>query len=121
MHYDFSLWGKRFGSKDSNGNTIWEKSRGIILSPFLGVYDIEKGINGLAAGVVFGYWKGNGNFGERTSLNIGYGITVHRNQLVMGEGIKEGSVPQIGLVEDDYTTRSDVKGRVFMLSVSVGF
>lgn len=120
VHYDISVWGARFGTM--NGSEIkWTKSKGLLLSPFLGVYDIENGINGLVFGGMVGYWKGDGDFENRKSLNFGIGRTVHRNQLVLSNRMSEGAAPPIGLTTDDYTSREDVKGTVFMVSISTGF
>ena len=121
VHYDFSLWGTRKGYKDSNSETKWTHSNGVVLSPFLGLYDIDNGINGLAAGVLFGYWKGDENFQNRTSLNFGLGYTVHRDRLVLSRGVSEGIAPPSGLQVEDYTTRKDVEGIIAMVSVSVDF
>lgn len=121
VHYDFSLWGNRKGYKDDAGKTVWTHSNGFVVSPFLGLYDIDNGINGLAAGVLFGYWKGDDKFQNRTSLNFGLGYTVHRNQLVLARGISEGAAPPTGFIAEDYTTRKDVNGIIAMVSVSVDF
>ena len=121
VHYDISIFGKRTGYLDSNSETVWTKSNGFIVSPFLGVYDIDSGINGLAAGVLFGYWTGDENFENRTSLNFGIGYTVHRGQLVLSDKVLEGAAPPAGLEVADYTTREDVTGLIALISVSVDF
>lgn len=121
VHYDISVKGWRNGYLDANKKTVWTKSSGFIVSPFLGVYDIDNGINGLAAGVLFGYWTGDKNFENRTSLNFGIGYTVHRNQLVLSNKVVEGSPPPTGLETTDFTTRKDVTGIIALVSVSVDF
>jgi hypothetical protein len=139
VHYDISIWGNRYGRcRDPNtistkivngksetdcgsGGTNWKHSNGFLASPYIGVYDIENGINGLTAGVVFGYWKGDGNFENRSSINFGIGYTVHRDQLVLSDGVTEGAAPPGGLTSDDYTTRKDVEGVILMVSVSTNF
>lgn len=120
VHYDFALLGKRYGTKIGE-ETIWKKSNGILITPFVGIFDIENGINGFAGGIMFGYWKGDKNFENRSSLNMSLGYTVHRNQLVLSKEIKEGEAPPAGFVAEDFTTKKDVSGLVFMLSVSTGF
>jgi len=121
VHYDFSIWGTRYGYKQDDGKTNWTKSNGFVLSPYIGVYDIDNGIKGLSVGLVLGYWKGDKNFGDRTSLNFGIGYTVHRDQLVLASGVEEGKAPPAGLATADYTTRKDVTGISLLVSVSVDF
>ncbi len=96
-------------------------SSGHTISPYLGLYDFDNGIDGIAAGVTYGYWRGNNLFNERTSLNIGLGWTVHKDQLVLADGVKEGQAVPTGLEAEDYTERKDVEGVVLMISASVGF
>jgi hypothetical protein len=122
VHYDFSIKPHRKGYiKPGETETTWTHSNGYVVSPFIGLYDIDNGINGLAAGVMFGYWKGDNSFQNRTSLNMGIGYTVHRNQLVLSRGVEEGVAPPEGLTVEDYTTRKDVNGMVLMISVSTDF
>lgn len=121
VHYDFSFPADQYGYPDENGNIIWEPTSGYIVSPFLGVYDFENGINGLAAGVLFGYWKGDINYKNKKSLNVGLGYTIHKDQLVLAKGVSESVAPPSGLQPIDYTTREDVEGLILMISVSVGF
>ena len=121
LHYDWSLWGNRKGYINSNGTTTWTHSNGVVLSPFVGLFDVDNGIKGMAAGVMFGYWKGDENFQNRTSVNIGLGYAIHRDQLVLADRILEGNPPPSGFTAEDYTTRDDVEGVILTISVSVDF
>ncbi len=91
------------------------------LSPFLGLYDFDNGINGIAAGLVYGYWHGDNKYQDRTSLNVGIGWTVHKDRLVLANGVNEGNSPPAGLNAEDYTKRKDVTGITLMISASIGF
>lgn len=122
VHYDFTLASYRCCLKaDGTEPSQWKSTSGHTLSPFLGLYDIENGINGIAAGVLYGYWRGDGDNENRKSLNIGLGVTIHKDQLVLANGIIEGQNPPIGLNLEDYTEREDVRGVVLMISASLGF
>lgn len=121
LHYDWSLWGNRKGYTDADGNTKWTHSNGVVLSPFIGLFDVDNGIKGLAAGLMFGYWRGDENFQNRTSVNIGLGYAIHRDQLVLSKGVSEGNPPPSGFTVEDYTTRDDVGGTILTISVSVDF
>jgi len=122
VHYGFSFFNKACclinDKKPKNG---WESSSGHVISPFLGLFDLTNGINGGVIGVLYGYWKGDGKFKNRTSLNVGIGRFVHKNRLVLSNGVKEGSeAPEILTVEE-YTERKDIKGTTIMISASLGF
>jgi len=121
VHYDFSIKPNRKGYKSGGADTTWTHSNGHVVSPFVGLYDVDNGINGLALGVMYGYWKGDTKFQNRTSLNMGLGYTVHRDRLVLANGVKEGNTPAPGLSIEDYTTRKDVEGIIFMISISRDF
>src|SRR5690606_1793878 len=122
VHYDFSLR-PYLCCKNPDGSrpAEWSRSSGHTISPFLGVYDIENGLNGIAAGLLYGYWRGDGKTENRKSLNVGLGWTVHKNRLVLANDLKEGSAPPIDLNSEDFTNREDVKGHILMISASLGF
>jgi hypothetical protein len=126
VHYGFS-----FGNKLKCFNTEivckvnikenYSASSGHTISPFLGVYDLNNGINGIVAGIMYGFWRGDGDFKNRSALNFGLGWTVHKNQLVLANGVNEGRTPPAGLITADYTERKDVTGLTLMVSGSIGF
>jgi len=121
VHYDFSFPATQYGYYNEQGGIDWDPTSGYTLSPFLGVYDFDNGINGLAAGVLFGYWRGDINYKNKTALNVGLGYTVHKDQLVLAKGVSEGGAPPSGLQPVDYTSREDVEGVIIMISASIGF
>ena len=54
----------------------WKLSTAYTISPFLGIYDIENGINGLAAGFIFGVKKDRNlkkEDGREAVFNVGIG------------------------------------------------
>lgn len=123
LHYDFSF-GRTiscFGSEEyCRDVTNYELTTAHRLSPFLGLYDVDNGINGIAVGVVYGYIKQHKDKAALT-LNTGLGWTVHKDRLVLGSGLSEGDAPPSGLKVEDYTERKDVTGAVLMISVNMGF
>ncbi len=122
VHYGFSFANKvKCRTYRCENTSDYVESSGHTVSPFLGLYDVENGINGVVVGVVYGYWRGDGNYQNRTSLNVGVGYTVHKDRLVLGRGVKEGVAPPAGLVSEDYTERKDVDGITLMISASLGF
>jgi len=125
VHYAFSFAHKvkcKIGADCTNPDS-YELATGHVISPFLGVYDVDDGINGIAAGFTYGYWRSNlkDSGKPRTALNVGVGWTVHRNQLVLTQNVKEGMAPPVGLTLEDYTSRKDVNGVMFMISANLGF
>lgn len=124
LHYDFSF-GRTiscFGSEEYCSDvTNHELTTAHRLSPFLGLFDVDNGINGIAAGVVYGYIKQHKNDKNPLTLNAGVGWTVHKDRLVLASGLSEGGVPPSGLKVEDYTERKDVTGLVLMISVNMGF
>ena len=127
VHYAFSFWHKvkckvKVGA-DCTKSEDYELATGHVVAPFLGVYDVNDGINGIAAGFTYGYWRSNLKDGgkPRTALNVGVGWTVHRNQLVLTQNVKEGMAPPAGLAPEDYTSRKDVNGVILMISANLGF
>lgn len=131
VHYGITLGGETLGAKCRINKMkilleICDLSKadyttGHIISPYLGLYDLENGFGGITYGIVYGYWKADKDLKNQTALNIGLGWTVHKDQLVLGDGLKEGAVPPADLSIEDYTQRKDVEGIVLMISASVGF
>lgn len=120
VHYAFSIPGSVY-SYGKNDDGTWASSKGWVASPFVGIYDVDSGIDGLATGLMLGFWRGDSKFENRSSLNIGLGYTIHRNRIVLAEGLSEGDVSPEGLDSIDLTTRKDVGGFVLLVSASVGF
>lgn len=124
LHYDFSFhrtlkcFKTQEKCKDVNNYELMTAHR---LSPFLGFYDVKNGINGIAVGLVYGYIKQNKDEENPVTLNTGLGWTVHKNQLVLANGLKETATPRTGLNVEDYTERKDVTGMILMISVNMGF
>lgn len=122
VHYDFSFGDSQVGNRNSDGSVTWLDSyTGHKISPFLGLFDLENGINGLVIGVLYGYWKSDEVAKTKTSLNVGIGTFIHKDQLVLSNGVVEGEVPDSTLTPEDYTSREDVKGITVMISASIGF
>ena len=121
LHYDFSFRRTLKCFHECEKSENWNLTSGHRISPFLGFYDLDGGLNGIAAGLVYGYWKGDRNGENRTTLNAGLGWTVHKDRLVLADGVDEGEVPDQGLNVEDYTERKDVQGMVLMISVNIGF
>lgn len=124
LHYDFSFartvtcFKTKEECKDVENYELTTAHR---LSPFLGFYDVDNGINGIAAGIVYGYIKQHKNDENPVTLNTGIGWTVHKDRLVLGKGLTNGSLPPAGLNVEDYTERKDVTGLTLMISVNMGF
>lgn len=124
LHYDFSFGRKLkcFGTKEECKNVAkYQLTTAHRISPFLGIYDVDNGVNGIAVGLVYGYIKQYKNDENPVTLNAGIGWTVHKNRLVLGSGVSNGSAPEADLNVEDYTQRKDVKGTVLMISVNMGF
>lgn len=121
VHYDFSFPKTQYGYYNESGGVDWDPTSGYTISPFLGLYDLDNGINGLAFGVLFGYWRGDINYKNKSALNVGLGYTIHKDQLVLASGVSKGSAPPAGLEPVDYTSREDVEGVIIMVSATMGF
>jgi len=121
LHYDFTFWRTLKCFNDCKNTENWNLSSGHRLSPFLGFYDVSNGINGIAAGLVYGYWKGDRKSKNKTTLNVGLGWTVHKDRLVLADGVSENAVPPPTLNVEDYTQKEDVEGITLMISVNMGF
>lgn len=121
LHYDFSFNRTLKCFNECEDSENWNLSSGHRISPFLGFYDINSGINGIAAGLVYGYWKGDRNSENKTTLNVGLGWTVHKDRLVLADGISENAIPPADLNVEDYTEKQDVRGVILMISVNMGF
>lgn len=127
-HYDiaFLIRCKKDHTKLSFKNGNCDSSEvteftGHTISPYIGLYDFNNGINGLTVGILYGYWKADSKFDKKSSLNIGLGWTVHKDRLVLADGINEGDVVDATLDIEDYTERKDIKGITLMISASIGF
>ncbi|MFC0679541.1 hypothetical protein ACFFGH_17020 [Lysobacter korlensis] len=90
-------------------------------SPYLGVFDVSDGINGLTAGVVAGVWRGDKEGDSRTALNLGIGYFTHKNQLVLADDVQIGQALPAGLAVADATRKTDVSGITVFVSASMGF
>ena len=121
IHYDFNLSASTKCFSDCENKANYNISVGHVVSPFVGLYDLDNGIKGTAYGLLYGYWKGDRKGENKTSLNMGVGWTVHKDRLVLAKGVKEGLTPATGIKTEDYTERQDVEGVIFMLSVNMGF
>ncbi|MCF6194937.1 MAG: hypothetical protein L3J46_11460 [Kangiellaceae bacterium] len=124
LHYDFSFARsvRCFKTVDQCKNVAnYELTTAHRLSPFLGLFDVDNGINGIAVGLVYGYIKQHKDDKNPVTLNTGLGWTVHKDRLVLGDGVTKGATPPAGLNVEDYTARKDVKGMVLMISVNMGF
>jgi hypothetical protein len=75
----------------------------------------------MAAGLIYGYTKGNINGDNKVTLNFGIGKTIHKDRLVLARDVSEGAAPPANLNAVDYTERKDVKGTTLMISVNFGF
>lgn len=121
LHYDFSFGHKLKCNLNCDNSSNWNVTSSHRISPFIGLFDIENGINGIAAGVIYGYTKGDGKGQNKATLNFGIGKVIHKNQLVLSSDIVEGVVPPTNLLVEDYTERKDVNGWTVMISANFGF
>lgn len=117
VHYGFSTY--NVAAVDAKGTVV--STRGHTFSPFIGLFDIDSGINGIAIGAMYSYWNGDKDYKKTSALNIGLGWTLHKNRLVLSDAVREGQTPGAGLTSDDYTQRKDVKGLTLTVSASFGF
>jgi hypothetical protein len=117
LHYGFSSYNKVAGPGPDGKTT----TRGHTFSPFIGLFDIDSGINGIALGAMYSFWNGDENYKKTSALNVGLGWTLHKNRLVLADGVREGEAPKAGLTAEDYTQRKDVKGLTLTVSASFGF
>ncbi|MEW8439619.1 MAG: hypothetical protein AB2689_15840 [Candidatus Thiodiazotropha taylori] len=122
LHYDFSFGHKvKCYSDDCTVSKNWNRISSHRISPYLGLFDIENGINGIAAGLIYGYTKADLENNNTKTLNFGVGWTVHKDRLVLSGDVEEGAIPPSNLTIDDYTERKDVNGLSLMVSVNFGF
>lgn len=117
VHYGFST----FNVAVLGPNREVVSTRGHTFSPFIGLFDIDSGINGIAVGAMYSYWNGDKDYKKTSAMNIGLGWTLHKNRLVLSDGVREGQAPGAGLTAEDYTQRKDVKGLTLSVSASFGF
>ena len=122
LHYDFSFGNKlkckKAGCRDPES---YDLAIGHRISPFIGVFDIEDGVNGIAVGVLYGYSKGTKDAKTKKSLNVGIGWISHKSQIVLADDVKVGNTPPAGLNVEDYTERKDVDGVTLMISANIGY
>jgi hypothetical protein len=117
LHYGASTYNK---AEYVPGTKTIKSTSGNTYSPFIGLFDIDDGINGLAFGVMYSYWRGDKDYNKTSALNMAIGWTVHKNRLVLADGLKEGDKPTT-LTADDFTRRKDVRGMTLTISASFGF
>lgn len=123
LHYDISFGRSiKCYSGDCTDKKNYKLQTGHRISPFLGFFDLDNGINGATVGLIYGYWKGDIDSEEnKTTLNIGIGRSIHKDQLVLSNGVSENKAPPAGLNTEDFTERKDVKGWTIMVSTNMGF
>lgn len=121
LHYDFSFGHKLKCYSNCDNSANWNVTSSHRISPFLGLFDVDNGINGMAVGLIYGYTKGDGKGENKATLNFGVGKVIHKDRLVLAHDIKEGAVPPSDLNVEDYTERKDVDGITFMISANFGF
>ena len=106
--------------RDKNDSTV-VKTWGWSASPYLGVFDVSNGINGVAVGLMGGVWRGDKNGENQKALNIGIGYFTHKNRVVLADDVTRGQVPPPDLEPVDFTRKRDVDGLTLTISASVGF
>ena len=121
VHYDFSFGHKLKCYSACENPANWNVTSSHRISPFLGLFDVDNGINGIAVGLIYGYTKGDGKGKNRATLNFGIGKVFHKDRLVLAGDVSEGAVPPAGLNTEDYTSREDVEGVTLMISANIGF
>ena len=121
LHYDFSFGHKLKCYTNCNDSTNWNVTSSHRVSPFIGLFDVDNGINGMTVGLIYGYTKGDGKGENKSTLNFGVGKVIHKDRLVLAGDIEEGVAPPSGLNVEDYTERKDVDGLAFMISANYGF
>ncbi len=121
LHYDFSFGHKLKCYRDCKDTTNWNVTSSHRISPFIGLFDVDNGINGMAAGIIYGYTKGDRKNENKTTLNFGAGKVIHKDRLTLSNDVEEGEVPPTEFAIEDYTERKDIKGLTFMISVNFGF
>lgn len=121
VHYDFSFGHKLKCYSACENSANWNVTSSHRISPFLGLFDVDNGINGIAVGLIYGYTKGDGKGKNRATLNFGIGKVFHKDRLVLAGDVQEGAVPPAGLNVEDYTSREDVEGVTLMISANIGF
>lgn len=111
LHYKLGV------SFDNTDGSRW----GLIGSPYVGIFDIDDGINGIAVGGMVGAWKIDASGKHPRALNFGIGWITHKRRLVLADDVVVGQLPPAGLDVIDYTRRKDVEGLSITVSVSMGF
>lgn len=121
VHYDFSFGHNTKCYSDCTKKSNWTVTASHRLSPFIGIFDVENGINGMAVGLIYGYTKGDAKGTNKATLNFGVGWTIHKDRLILSSDAKEGQTPPANLNVEDYTERTDVNGVTLMVSANFGF
>ena len=123
LHYAFTFKNSRtyVADKPEVGERDYKYSSGHLLTPYFGVFDIESGIGGMTAGVMYGYWRGDVDLKNKRFLNVGLGVFTHKDQLVLASDVVDGQAPPVNLVLNDLTRRSDAHGWTFLISAGFGF
>ena len=124
VHYSFSFFERKYLKTrfDGNGEIQREvRSLGHTISPFLGLYDFNNGINGVVFGILYGFWRGNDTYNDRIYFNFGIGGTIHKDRLVLADGVEEGTKMVTDMTEQDYLERRDVVGAAVMVSIAYSF
>ncbi len=118
VHYNLSFASGRccLGVPIGAGNP-----REYSVSPFLGLYDFDDGVDGIILGTKFSYWRGDGKYKFKPALSLGIGYTVHMDQLVLANGADEGDLVPAGADIANYMERKDVGGWALTLSASVNY
>jgi len=122
-HFDISIYKTlKCNNANCDDKANWKLTTSHIFSPFLGLYDLDNGINGITAGFVYGIKREKDTKDSKeVTYNIGIGWTVHKDRLVLTDGVTEGNVPPAALTVTDYIEREDVKGYTLMISANIGF
>ena len=113
VHYGWDFRVKAVLKPDDPNNLAkpWKVigTRGFAASPFIGLFDFEKGINGGAFGLLGSYWRGDERGENRRSLNMGIGLTVQRDVLAEKRDAADSTVK-----------KRDVFGIAIVLSTTLG-
>ncbi len=118
VHYNF---GPKYTYTQSRTNHTVVGKGGWAISPYLGIFDVSSGVNGIALGILAGVWRADKDGQNKKALNAGIGYFVHKNRLVLANDVRDGGVPPAALESSDYTRRRDVSGVTLTISASIGF
>lgn len=127
LHFDFSVSRTITCNIGCEDRSNWSLTSSHRLSPFIGLFDVENGINGIAVGIIYGYTrysdtsKTESSKDNKVTLNFGVGKIIHKDRLVLSSDLKEGSIPPTELKTEDYAERKDTEGITFIISANFGF